>query len=325
MHISNIQIKFAEKPPQMTDAVLTPNNSPRKEGRYVDPMSDFGFKKTFGEEDMKPVLISFLNSVFENDPDHETIESVTFLDKEMLGETPDDRISVLDINCKTTGGKHFIIEMQKLSQEYFIDRSLFYISKAIVFQGVKGVWDYHLNPVHCIAFMNFVDEKLEQELVVHLGLCSLKTGKQPTSTLRVTYIQLPLFNKEVSECTTLFDRIIYTFKNMKDLDSMPFQGDDNIFEMLDRKLSKANLTWSERIKYEHELRKARDHKAQMDYAVSKGIAEGEARGKAIGEAIGEAKGRLAGMLDAFKRCVASGMSQTEAASLLGLDLSQIPS
>lgn len=249
---------------------------------------------------MKPLLISFLNSVFENEPDHEPIVSVDYIDKEMLGDSPDDRISVLDINCKTSSGKHFIIEMQKVSQKHFIERSLFYISKAIVYQGVKGEWNYGLNPVHCIAFMNFVDQNLESELIVHLGLCSLKTGKQPSSTLRVTYIQLPLFNKKESECNTLFDRIIYTFKNMKELNRVPFQEKDNIFDLLDRKLSMANLTWSERMHYEAELRKARDQKAQIEYAYERGL------------------------LEAFKKCVAAGINRNEAATMLGLDLTQLP-
>ena len=134
--------------------------------RYINPFSDWSFKRIFGQEYSKDLLIEFLNQLLLGE---QHITNVKFKDKEMLPETKDQRGIIYDVFCTTDTGEHIIVEMQNKSQAYFIDRSLFYASKTIVDQGVKGQWDYHLTPVYVICFMNFdIDEihlrSLEQTL-----------------------------------------------------------------------------------------------------------------------------------------------------------------
>jgi predicted transposase/invertase (TIGR01784 family) len=88
---------------------------------YINPFTDFGFKKLFGEDANKRLLIDFLNSLL---PDHHQIADLHYIHR--TGRTAMDRKAIFDLACTSTGGERFIVEMQKAKQNYFKDRSLFY-------------------------------------------------------------------------------------------------------------------------------------------------------------------------------------------------------
>ena len=143
--------------------------------RYINPFSDWSFKRIFGQEYSKDLLIEFLNQLLLGE---QHITNVKFKDKEMLPETKDQRGIIYDVFCTTDTGEHIIVEMQNKSQAYFIDRSLFYASKTIVDQGVKGQWDYHLTPVYVICFMNFdVDENTPKKFRTDVVLADKESGR----------------------------------------------------------------------------------------------------------------------------------------------------
>ena len=94
------------------------------EGRYINPYTDFGFKKLFGTEMNKDLLISFLNALFNGKK--QEITDVQYLNTEHLGDGYGDRRAVFDVYCKASDGSRFIVEMQKAEQSYFKDRSIYY-------------------------------------------------------------------------------------------------------------------------------------------------------------------------------------------------------
>ena len=158
--------------------------------RFIDPRVDWAFKRIFGSEDTKECLITFLNGLFE---DELVIKDVTFAKTEKLGLRPDDRGVVFDVYCVTNEGKHVIVEMQKKEQEYFADRALYYTARAIVQQGVRGIWDYHLAPVYTVCFMDFVsDSPMLKEFRTDLVLTDLQTRQRVSDRMRIVYLQLPL-------------------------------------------------------------------------------------------------------------------------------------
>ena len=162
--------------------------------RYIDPRVDWAFKRIFGSEDTKECLITFLNGLFEGEL---VIKDVTFAKTEKLGLRPDDRGVVFDVYCITDEGKHVIVEMQKKEQEYFADRALYYTARAIVGQGVKGVWDYHLAPVYTVCFMDFVSDcPVLKGFRTDLVLADLQTRQRVSDRMRIVYLQLPLFDKQ---------------------------------------------------------------------------------------------------------------------------------
>ena len=119
--------------------------------KYVNPFTDFGFKKIFGEEASKPLLIDFLNALL---PLTNKIIDLTFKNTEQFGQTYLDRKAIYDIYCENENGEKFIVELQKAKQNYFIERSIFYSTFPIREQGEKGNWNYNLKAVYCIGIFN---------------------------------------------------------------------------------------------------------------------------------------------------------------------------
>jgi hypothetical protein len=119
--------------------------------KYFNPYTDFGFKKLFGEEGSKDLLIDFLNQLL---PTQHQIAKLSFKNPENLSTTLEERKAIFDIYCESASGERFIVEMQKAKMHFFKDRSLFYSTFPIREQGQKGVWDFRLLPVYFIAILN---------------------------------------------------------------------------------------------------------------------------------------------------------------------------
>ena len=122
---------------------------------YINPRVDWAFKRIFGSDDTKECLITFLNGVFE---DELVIKDVKHLKTEQTRHQKRERGVIFDVACETSDGRHVIVEMQKKEQRYFVDRALYYSSKAIVEQAQPGEWDFHLTPVYTVCLMDFIAE-----------------------------------------------------------------------------------------------------------------------------------------------------------------------
>jgi predicted transposase/invertase (TIGR01784 family) len=120
--------------------------------KYINPYTDFGFKKLFGEEGIKDLLVDFLNQLL---PAHHQINTLHFKNSEKINDTPSERKAIFDIYCENSAGEKFIIEMQKAKVKYFKERSLFYSTFPIKEQAQIGGCDFYLLPVYFIAFLYF--------------------------------------------------------------------------------------------------------------------------------------------------------------------------
>ena len=121
--------------------------------KYINPFTDVGFKRIFGQELSKPLLLDFLNSLFEGE---KHIVNLTFLDKEQPALFEEDRSLIYDIYCETDEGEKIIVEMQNKSQPFFKNRSIYYVSESIARQGERGSsWNYEIDSVYLVAFLNF--------------------------------------------------------------------------------------------------------------------------------------------------------------------------
>jgi predicted transposase/invertase (TIGR01784 family) len=114
--------------------------------KYFNPYTDFGFKKLFGEEGSKDLLMDFLNQLL---PAHHQIAQLSFKNPENFSNTVEERKAIFDIYCESASGERFIVEMQKAKMHFFKDRSLFYSTFPIREQGQqnKGVVSLYLNPL----------------------------------------------------------------------------------------------------------------------------------------------------------------------------------
>ena len=154
---------------------------------YINPFVDFGFKYIFGAPSSGEFLIDFLNSLFANDSGFEPIVSITYSDKEKSREREEGRAAVYDILCTTDTGRQFIVEMQRDSQGFFIDRSIYYMSRSICDQAIKGRdWNFQLLPVHFVSFMDFTLPELEGKIVSEAMLCDMDSHKPLSKNMRYT-------------------------------------------------------------------------------------------------------------------------------------------
>ncbi len=262
-------------------------------GVFIDPSTDPGFKILFGRESSADILIDLLNSILETEDD--PITNVTYLDKEHTKQASSERTMAFDIHCVTNNGKRFIVEMQNISQEWFIERCLMYGSRAITAQSKSGKWDYNYMPVISIAFTNFTIPRFEGQVIADGCIIDKHSGKQITDRLRLIFIQLPQFNKmNPEECKNALDEWIYTIKNMKNMENIPFIAKRPIFKKVEELAKMENLSPDERFEYEKQLKAYWDYYSTMKFARKEGLAQGRAEGLAEGLAEGRAEGLAQG-------------------------------
>ena len=226
----------------------------------------------FGREVEKELLIDFLNDLLVGE---HIITDIQFLNNEQQPEVKTERGIIYDIYCVTDTGERIIVEMQNREQPYFKDRALFYLSRAITQQAKKGVWDFQLEAVYGVFFMNFVmDKDMPAKIRTDIILSDRDTGKLFNNKFRQIFIELPNFSKEEDECENDFERWIYILKHMDTLDRMPFKARKAVFERLEKLASKANMTQEERAQYEEEWKIYNDYFNTLDFAEQKGRREG---------------------------------------------------
>lgn len=285
--------------------------------RYINPFTDFGFKLIFGRQQQSEFLIDFLNELLRDERGYEPIASIHFMDKEQKRDAADSRGVIYDILCETQTGKRFIVEMQNASQAFFVSRSIYYASKAIVDQGETGRdWKYRYNPVYFVAFLNFRDPNIGDSVKTIASICDEKTGRTISDRMRYIYIQLPLFDKPASECNTVFDQWIYLFKNMEHMDTMPlFAMKRNLFRRLENVVSYSALDAQGKRDYDADLKAYRDINATLAYALDEGLAKGLAEGRA--------EGADAERAHSMRLMAQMGLSHTDIAKAYGISPQEV--
>jgi predicted transposase/invertase (TIGR01784 family) len=200
--------------------------------KYINPFTDFGFKKIFGEEANKDLLIDFLNELL---TDKGKITNLTYLKSEHLGNTDLDRRAIFDLYCENEKGEKFIVEMQRAKQDYFKDRSLYYATFPIQEQAKRGEWNYQLNSVFSIAITDFIfdDSEANKTKLLHdVRLIEKETQKVFYDKLRFIYVEIKKFDKKLEEIETHFEKWLYILKNLAKLDSIPTKLQEKIFKKL---------------------------------------------------------------------------------------------
>lgn len=257
--------------------------------KYLDPYTDFGFKKLFGTEANKELLMDFLNQLI---TEQGVITDIQYLPSEQLGRNEFDRRAIFDIHCQTDKGVSFIVEMQKAKQNYFKDRSIFYSTYPIQQQAQAGNWDYKLHAVYFVGILDFVfdEDKNDSEVFHHdVKLIDTATNKVFYDKLTYIYLEMPKFNKTESELNTRFDKWLYVLKSLPKFQAKPEILKEQVFNKLFHIAELANFSPSECISYEASLKAYRDNFAVMKTALEEAKSEGLAEGLAEGEAKGEKK------------------------------------
>ena len=277
--------------------------------KYINPFTDVGFKRIFGQELSKPLLLDFLNSLFEGE---KHIVNLTFLDKEQPALFVEDRSLIYDIYCETDEGEKIIVEMQNKSQPFFKNRSIYYVSESIARQGERGSsWNYEIDSVYLVAFLNFSPLDFKKQFRTDVVLAEKDTKEQFSDKLRMIYLQLPLFKKEAEECENQVERWIYLLKNMETLNRLPWAAQSAVFKKLESIADVSAMTRAERLQYDEALKKYRD-----TISVFEGV-------RLEGRMEGNAEGRLEEKIAIARNLKSMGMSISDVSKATGLQEEEI--
>jgi predicted transposase/invertase (TIGR01784 family) len=283
--------------------------------KYICPFTDFGFKKLFGTELNKDILIDFINELLPKETG--TIIDLTYLSSEQLGRDSDSCKAIYDIYCENEHGEKFIVELQKAKQNYFKDRSIYYSTFPIQQQAKKGDWNFKLNAVYTIGILDFVfiEDADDKEVFHHeVQLFDKNTQKVFYDKLTYIYLEMPKFNKTEAELNTHFDKWLYVLKNLEQLQQRPKKLQEKIFSKLFKQAEIAQYNASDYAAYEHSLKVYRDLKNSIDTAFD----EGEAKGKIEGKIEGAVEGKIGERMDIAIKMKQSGFDNQTIADMTGL-------
>lgn len=235
--------------------------------KYINPFTDFGFKRLFGEEPNKDLLLDFLNELLKEQQGK--IVDLTYLKTEQLGKTELDRKAIFDLYCENEKGERFIVEMQKSKQNFFKDRSVYYATFPIQEQAKTSDWNYELKAVYTIGILDFIfdsDKSEPKKYRYDVKLQETETNKTFYDKLTFIYFEMPKFNKSIDQLETRFDKWLYVLKNLNKLDRLPEKLKEEVFEKVFEVSEISKFTREEYISYEDSLKYYRDLKNSLDTA-----------------------------------------------------------
>ena len=292
---------------------------PTKE-RYINLFTDYGFKKIFGEEPNKNLLLDFLNELLKEEQGE--IRNLTYLKTEQLGDTDIDRKAIFDLYCENERGEKFIVELQKSKQNFFKDRTLYYSTFPIREQAERGDWNFKLKAVYTVALLDFVfdeDKDQPEKYRYDVKLSDVDTHKVFYDKLTFIYLEMPKFTKSLEELTTRFEQWLYVIRNLNRLERLPDSLREEIFEQLFTTAEIARFTPDQVRSYEKSLKYYRDMKNSLDTAFDEGKEEGIEIGIETGREIGKAEGQREIVINGLKQ----GLDKKMIADLTGLSLEAI--
>jgi len=245
--------------------------------KFADPKNDLAFKKIFGNENKKEILISFLNSALDF-TNEKAIVDVTLNNPYQFPDIKELKETILDIKATDASGNKFIVEMQKKDLSNFAKRSLYYTSKAYVSQIDSGVDVRNLEKVYYIAILNFNMFENNNYISRHL-IINQETQTQDLKDFEFTFIELKKFKVKLEDLISTIDKWIYFINNASSLELIPQEYKD-IKEFQEAFKIASKFDWNKK-ELEHydkvDLKKADDMDA-LETATNKGLKQGIEQG-----------------------------------------------
>ncbi|WP_237249441.1 Rpn family recombination-promoting nuclease/putative transposase [Sphingobacterium faecale] len=288
--------------------------------KFINLTTDFSFKRIFGTEVNKDLLLSFLNGVFAG---RKEIKDLHYNKNEYVGDSDSMGGVVFDLTCIGSNGEQFAIEVQRTSQLNLKRRMLYYGSKIISDQAPKGrrrEWDYKISEVYVIVILDGFPMPGGDGLdYIHdICLCHRDTGRVFYDEYGFIYISLVNFVKQEVELQTDFDCWLYVLKNMSKMDKLPLYMRKPIFEKLFDIAEYSNMNKEDRQMYDVSLKRKWDA-----YSIEQTRIILEERAKERGLQQGLQQGREQMKLETAKTMLDKGFDLEMIAELLDLSEADI--
>ena len=289
--------------------------------KFLDPKNDVAFRRIFGSEKNKDILIHFINDILEL-KDRDKIKEITFLPTIAVPEIAAKKQSVVDVLCKDENGIQLIIEMQVSPQEGFEKRAQYYAAKAYSRQLNKGKKEgARYIDLKSVIFIAISDNIIFKDKIFYKSdhiILDKESYAHDLKDFSFTFIELPKFKiTDINLLTNIVEKWCFFFKNAdktSEADLRKLIGSDNVIERAYEELNQFNWTEDELLTYEQETKRIMDNQAAEDYKINQikqQIVEAEEKGKAEGKVerdIEIAKNLLSQNIDINTISTATGLS-----------------
>ena len=289
---------------------------------FINPKTDYAFKKIFGSSESKEILISFLNAlIYESNP---TIEDLEIINPNLPPKIEGLKDTYLDVKAQLKDGTLVIIEMQVLNVQSFGKRVFYNAAKTYAFQ-LEAAQGYRLlKPVIALTITDFEMFPDSAEWISRFVLKEVnKNFTYPENELDLVFVELPKFIKGQEELETLADKWIYFMKNARSLTSVPETMDSvpeihQAFEIANQvKLSREELA---------DLDRREQFIYDQQGAIIKASREGIEQGREEGIEQGREEGREEGMREkaiAIARQLLSQLDNAAISQVTGLTVEDV--
>jgi len=237
--------------------------------KFVDVKNDVAFRKIFGNENKKIILISFLNAVLGLEG-QDRVKEVTLLNPFQLPRIAGEKSSIIDVRATDEKGSTFIVEMQVAEPAGFDKRVLYYTSKDYAGQINSGD-DYPLlRPVYFIGILNF-DYFIGEDYLSSHSIIDEATGENGFKDLKFRFIELKKFNKKGHELKNIIDKWTFFIKYAEDLEVMPDNVDDEGLKEAYEEAAQHNWTREAYDAYIYSGIREQDEKGRIELAEKRRI------------------------------------------------------
>jgi predicted transposase/invertase (TIGR01784 family) len=267
---------------------------------FINPKTDFAFKKIFGSEESKPILISFLNAlIYDGNP---TITDLEIIDPYLPSKVSYLKDSYLDVKAKLALGQTVIIEMQVLNVASFAKRVIYNAAKTYSTQLARGEGYFKLKPVIALTITDFEMFDNDREVISHFVFKEKeRLFDYVDPEIELIFIELPKFNKKLDELETLTDKWVYFMKNAPSLEVVP-QTMETVSEIQQAFAiaNETNLNPEELKDLENREMFIQDQQGVMLKGIEEGLAQGREEGLAQGREEGREEGLVQGMQEGMR-------------------------
>jgi predicted transposase/invertase (TIGR01784 family) len=274
--------------------------------KFVNPKNDVAFKKIFGDENHKPVLISFLNAVLNLSGEKEIVD-VDILNPYQTPHLALLKYTLLDVRATDRRGIHFIVEMQNERVPGLRKRFQYYAAKSYAQQIERGEDYPKLNQVIFIGILDFKEFSNPGCLSRHV-LLNVETGIQELHDLEFNFIELPKFSKAEHELLTILDKWIYFIKHAADLRVIPSHASAAPLREAYEIANQFGWSKEDLDVYDYWSMKEQDERGAVELALETGIQQGMQQGMQQGIQQGIQQGDKAGRVETARNMLADGMA-----------------
>ena len=229
--------------------------------KFVDVKNDVAFRKIFGNENKKFILISFLNAVM-GLKGQDALADVEIVNPYQLPIIMNLKASIIDVKARDERGKTYIIEMQVALPIGLDKRLLYYASKEYAQQIESGEQYAELSPVIFIGIFDFNFTEGHSYLAHH-AVCDVESGERVIKDMDFYFIELPKFDKALPDLTSITDKWVFFLKEAENLDEMPDNVEDEGLRAAYQDSYKFGWTKEELSAYDYAAMREQDERGKI--------------------------------------------------------------